>query len=114
LLKSSNTRNNNQIAQIGQFCQSLTRFIFYSSNTLLRRLKVIERYASSKGGTKTIQCECGARISLIPQLDVMGKAIEAHAEVHMKKEPDPVKAEAEAKRIQDELIKQVLEKAGSY
>ena len=70
-----------------------------------------ESYVSVKEGMPVIRCECGAEILLIPQLEMMGNAIETHIAEHQQKEPDPAKAEAMAKRIQEDLIKQVLEKA---
>ena len=41
----------------------------------------------------------------------MDKAIENHVAEHMRKQPDKAKAEEEAKRISELLIKQVLQKA---
>ena len=41
----------------------------------------------------------------------MSEAIEAHVETHKQKVKDPKEAEAEAERIRDDLIAQVLEKA---
>lgn len=42
---------------------------------------------------------------------MMGKAIEAHVEMHTRKIADAMQAEAEAERIRDELTAQVLQKA---
>ena len=58
-----------------------------------------------------IKCECGAEILLVPQVELMGSAIEAHAAEHEGKELNPARAKAAAKRIRELLIKQVLSKA---
>jgi hypothetical protein len=57
-----------------------------------------------------IKCECGAEILLIPQVDLMSKAIDNHVEGHRAKVSDPIKADVLAKHIEDHLIKQVFEK----
>ena len=57
----------------------------------------------------TVKCECGAEILFLPDGRAMGQAIEAHvAAVHMQKSKDPAGAAAEAERIRDALIAQVL------
>ena len=58
-------------------------------------------------------CECGFEILLIPDLDEMARSIEEHAETHGKKEPDPEKAKAEHKRIEEVLVKKVLLSIGN-
>ncbi|MFB3889703.1 MAG: hypothetical protein ACE14S_09450 [Candidatus Bathyarchaeia archaeon] len=58
-----------------------------------------------------VTCECGAKILLIPQVEVMSRAIESHAGEHRKKEPDPAKAEATARHIRELLIEKTLETA---
>jgi hypothetical protein len=58
-----------------------------------------------------IKCCCGAEILLVPNVKLMSEAIEAHVEEHMKKAKSQKEAEAEAKRIGDFLLVQVLSKA---
>jgi hypothetical protein len=58
----------------------------------------------------TIKCECGAEILLIPQVDLMSKAIDNHVEGHKAKISNHIKADTLAKRIEDHLIRQVFEK----
>lgn len=58
-----------------------------------------------------IVCLCGAEILLIPNVQEMNKAIEAHVLEHTKKLKTAKEAEAEAERIRDDLIIKVLEKA---
>jgi hypothetical protein len=55
-----------------------------------------------------IECECGEKILLVPDLNEMVKSIESHAAVHEKKHTDAQKAKAESCRIQDLLIEQVF------
>jgi hypothetical protein len=65
-----------------------------------------------KSGLHIIKCSsCGKEILLIPDVQMMGKAIEAHVEMHTRKIADAMQAEAEAERIRDELTAQVLQKA---
>jgi len=60
-----------------------------------------------------IKCECGAEISLLYDVKAMGDAIEVHAAAHMKKAKDPTNA-AEAERVKDALIAQVLTKVSQF
>jgi hypothetical protein len=60
-----------------------------------------------------IKCRCGAEILLLPDLNAMNKAIEAHACVHVRTERNPYRAAAEAIRVRDHLIGQMLGKASS-
>ena len=62
-------------------------------------------------GLPVIKCSCGAEILLVPNVKLMNEAIEAHILEHTKKLKTPKEAEAEAERIRDDLIIQVLEKA---
>lgn len=48
---------------------------------------------------------------MMPNVKAMSDAIETHIESHIKKEKDPAKAAADAERIRDDLITQVLKKA---
>jgi hypothetical protein len=61
-----------------------------------------------------IECICGAKILLVPNVKQMSKAIEAHAEGHAKKMKGATQKEkeAEAERIRDLLTAKVLKKAG--
>jgi len=70
-----------------------------------------KKIASSKS-LLVIKCSCGAKILLVPNVKVMGAAIEAHVAKHMQKIKDPKAAEVEGNRIRDDLIMQVLQKAG--
>ena len=60
-----------------------------------------------------MRCECGSAILLVPDLNEMGRAIDAHAEEHGKKKEDPVKAAFEEERIRSILIAQTLQEAAS-
>ena len=56
----------------------------------------------------TVKCVCGAEILLMPDAEAMSRAIEAHVDWHVKKSRNPSAAAAEAERIRDVLISQVL------
>jgi hypothetical protein len=59
-----------------------------------------------------VECFCGEKILLIPNVKQMSKAIETHAQKHAKKLRLPKKeAELEAERVLDDLIEKVLQKA---
>jgi hypothetical protein len=58
----------------------------------------------------TIKCVCGEQILLVPNVKLMGKAIESHVDKHKKKVKDPAEAEAMAESLRDDLIIQVLDK----
>jgi len=62
-------------------------------------------------GLSAIKCLCGEIILLVPNVEVMSKAIETHVAKHMQEVKDPKEAEAIAEHIRDDLIIQVLEKA---
>ena len=57
-----------------------------------------------------IECSCGAKILIVPNIKYMSTAIEAHVKEHKKKIKDPKKAEAEVEQIRDDLIGKVLDK----
>jgi hypothetical protein len=59
----------------------------------------------------TIECSCGAKILLVPDIKLMSKAIEAHVEVHRCEVKNTKDAEAQAQTILDDLITKVLVKA---
>jgi hypothetical protein len=57
-----------------------------------------------------IKCECGLVIPVIPDVEKLGKAIDAHIEEHKTKENDSSKGEIAAKRIHDNLFGQLFKK----
>jgi len=61
-------------------------------------------------GISIIKCECGFEILVIADVQVLGRAIDAHVEEHRKKHQNPEKAEIVANRVQDNLLKQLFEK----
>jgi len=62
-------------------------------------------------GLPMIECSCGAKILLVPNVKEMDKAIEAHIKQHIKHIKSAKEADAEAEHIRDDLIIKVLEKA---
>ena len=64
---------------------------------------------SKKSVSHFIRCECGAEILVIPDSKEMGRSIESHAEEHRKKELTPDKGEVAFERVENFLLKQVLE-----
>ena len=70
-----------------------------------------KKLGGSKKGLTVIRCSCGFEILLVPDVKVMSKAIEAHAEKHQQKVKDTKGSKAEAERISDHLIAQVFEEA---
>lgn len=70
----------------------------FSSSSLRRKLK-------------TIKCECGLEILVIPDSVEMGRAIEAHAQEHKKRFQTIDEGERIFNHIQDLLLKQVLNMA---
>ncbi len=60
-----------------------------------------------------IKCSCGKEILLVPDVELMGEAIEAHVKEHKKKVKEAKDAEVEAERIRDFLIEKVFRKASS-
>ncbi len=75
--------------------------------------QLIKKHTCLKEQWPLIKCECGAEILLVPTLELMSQAIEAHVEEHKQKEPNKTNAEATAERIRKLLIAQVLEKASA-
>ncbi len=73
-------------------------------------MRAKESYPHATGRQSTIRCECGAEILILPQVELMGKAIEAHATEHELKESHTAEAKATGERIRNLLIKQVLRK----
>ncbi len=64
-----------------------------------------------KYSSRSIICECGFEILVIPDIKEMGRCIESHATEHRNKEHNPADGEAVFEHIETFLIKQVLEKA---
>jgi hypothetical protein len=62
-------------------------------------------------GLLKIRCECGDEILLLPDLNEMDKAIEDHVDMHLQSLKAPSCTAAEAERLRDVLIAQVLIKA---
>jgi len=58
--------------------------------------------------TPIIVCECGKEILIIPDLKEMVNCIDEHAKLHVKKELDPLKKQAENDRIVEQLSKKVI------
>jgi hypothetical protein len=61
-----------------------------------------------------VRCECGDEILVVPDLKEMGKAIEDHAELHLQGLKGPACTAAEAERLKDALIAQVLRIASEF
>ena len=56
-----------------------------------------------------IKCgSCDAEIKLVPNVKLMSEAIETHVEKHRLKQKDPMKADAEADQIRDDLIARIF------
>jgi hypothetical protein len=60
----------------------------------------------------SIECECGAEISLLPDVRAMGEAIELHIALHMQGVKGPACTSVEVERLRDALILQVLRITG--
>jgi len=58
-----------------------------------------------------VECFCGAKILLVPNVKEMSRAIDAHAEVHAKKFKTKKEKDDEAEKVRDDLIMKILEKA---
>jgi hypothetical protein len=59
-----------------------------------------------------VRCSCGAKILLLPDMKEMGKAIDDHVELHLQNFKAPSCTAAEAEKLKDMLIAEVLTKAG--
>jgi hypothetical protein len=70
-----------------------------------------EKKSADHEKRSTITCVCGEQISLVPNVELMGKAIETHVKKHIKKVKDPAEAEALAESLRDDLIVQVFDRA---
>ena len=66
----------------------------------------------TKDKMPVIKCSsCGAEIKLVPDVKLMGEAIEAHVETHRLRAKDSAFTESQAELIRDDLIKQVFDSA---
>ena len=74
-------------------------------------VRIPKKKASKKAGLATIECSCRTVIMLVPNVKIMSAAIEAHVEEHIKRIKDRKEADAEAERVRDNLLTQILEKA---
>jgi hypothetical protein len=60
-----------------------------------------------------IECTCGEKILLVPNVKQMSKAIDAHVEEHIKKlKVTKKEKETEEERIRDDLTAKALQQAG--
>ena len=74
--------------------------------------RVSRKKSSTKDKVAVIRCmRCGAEIIVESNVKLMSEAIEVHVEQHRSKLKNPLKAEAEAVQIQDDLIAQVFDAA---
>ncbi len=71
----------------------------------------VSKKKTTTANLPTIRCECGAEILLVPDVKLMGQAIEAHLQQHSTKTGNKQEAEAELERLRDDLIAQILFKA---
>jgi hypothetical protein len=55
-----------------------------------------------------VRCSCGDEILLLPDLKAMGKAIDDHVELHLQNLKAPRCTPAEADRLKDALITQII------
>jgi hypothetical protein len=60
---------------------------------------------------KFIKCDCGSKISVLPDSKLLGKIIEVHAAEHAQTKSDFANADEEAARIENLLIEKVFKKA---
>jgi len=59
-----------------------------------------------------IRCECGKELMLVPDVKAMGNAIEVHVANHLQKGQASKCTDADAERLRDALIAQVLKILG--
>ena len=55
-----------------------------------------------------VRCECGDELLLLPDLKEMGRAIDDHVDLHVQSLKAPSCTLAEAERLKDALITQVI------
>ncbi len=76
-------------------------------------LKERKKNEQPKQFFKSITCECGFEILLVPDLNEMVNAVNAHVLEHCRKEKDPKKAVSESARLWNLLAAQIFEKAAA-
>jgi hypothetical protein len=74
----------------------------------MRKKESLGKNREISGHLPTLKCECGAEILFLPDLKEMSFAIEAHVAEHRKNPKDPCRAEAEAERVENDLISQAF------
>jgi len=72
---------------------------------------IAKKKTGGNKGLPVVKCSCGVKIMLVPNAKIMSEAIEAHVAKHKQKVKNPKEAEAEAERIREDLIIQVLDMA---
>jgi hypothetical protein len=77
--------------------------------------RIASKKSSSANKLPSIKCSsCGAEIVLVQNVKLVSEAVEAHVESHRSKIKNPIRSEAEAERIRDDLITQVFKTAGEH
>jgi hypothetical protein len=75
-------------------------------------LKTSKKETNDNDTLPAVNCFCGVKILLVPDVRLMSEAIEAHIkEKHMSKTVDSVEAEVETEKVREYLIMQVFDKA---
>ncbi len=75
-------------------------------------MKTPYKKTNIEGPVSVVNCFCGAKILLVPDVKLMSEAIEAHIEqAHKLETVDSAKAEMEAEKVREYLITQVFDKA---
>ncbi len=75
-------------------------------------IRIANKKTTLNDKAPVIKCSsCGAEIMVVPNVKLMSEAIEAHVAKHKLKVKNPVKAEAEADQIRDDLIAQIFDAA---
>jgi hypothetical protein len=52
-------------------------------------MNAVKRKKQAKNGSPVVRCECGAEILMVPDVKLMGEAIETQAELHWRKLKNP-------------------------
>ncbi len=77
-------------------------------------MKTSKKETYGKGTLPIVKCFCGFEILFVPDVRLMGEAIEAHIEEkHMAKTVDPADVELETEKVREYLIKRVFDKASN-
>jgi hypothetical protein len=74
----------------------------------------LQEISFRREGGLFLRCECGFEILLVPHLNMMTNAIEAHAALHGEWEKDPAKASSEQQRIETALMAKTLKAAAGF